>query len=273
MTVPKVTVSLLGNFALRLDGIRQPLHVAGNTKRLLMLLASQANKGFRREYVIEEIWPTSTVERGASSMNSAVCRLRSGLENFPGLSLEAVDDVIRLRVRPPASTDAAELTDALAEISGEDSPTQLTASQRLRLTTAVGASGREFLEGCGDHWVLPLRERYCALIVKALTLLMNDAGLIGDYEQALDYGRQILERDPFRESVQRAVMSLYALNCQRAQAILQFRRLEDQLSTELGITPMAETVTLYESILRPEFASSSAQSVLSVGRETGFPAG
>jgi DNA-binding SARP family transcriptional activator len=239
----------MGVFAIRRDGVRQRLQVTGNTKRLLMLLSARANDGLRREHVIDEIWPDSTAERGNSALNTALSRLRTALGGCPGFAFEVIDDVVRFRVTPPAQSDAAALEAAVAAGPNSVTDVQLSAEQRWSLAAATEDCHGEFLEGCDDHWVLPLRERYSALFIQALTLLMHDARLGRDHERALDLGRRILAIDPFRESVQRAVMHLYCLNGQRAQAIRQYRSLEAQLRSEFDIAPMTETTAQFDRIL------------------------
>jgi DNA-binding SARP family transcriptional activator len=250
MTSDDVSLSLLGVFALRRGGVRQRLMFAGSTKRLLMLLAAQANHGLRREQVIEEIWPDSRPQRGASSLNTALSRLRTGLAEYPCLTFEVIDDVIRVCVAPPAWIDATELEAAVAAVPPLEGPAKLCPALRARLDRIATTCPGEFLEGCDDHWVLPLRERYSTLLIQALTFLMQDAGLLGTYERGLALGRRILARDPFREGVQRTMMQFYVLNGQRAQAIRQYQSLHEQLKRELGIAPMDETTALHEMILR-----------------------
>ena len=68
-------------------------------------------------------------------------------------------------------------------------------------------------------------------------------------ERGLECGRRILAVDPLRESVQREVMLLLALNGQRVEAIRMYKRLVALLKSELDIAPMPETERLHDDIL------------------------
>lgn len=241
-------MTLLGPLAIRIGPRRQKIPFAGRTRRLFIFLAGHANVSVRRERLLDELWPDVIPERATSGLNTAIWRIKQGLSSFPGFAIETVDDVIRLAVDHPARIDCHILESCVSEATCPGVPVKLPQEHYLRLLTIVKNCCGPFLDGCSDHWVLPLREKFGALHVRALTLLMRDRAARGKYDAALEHGCAILELDAFREGTQREVMWLYALNGQRAQAIMQFRMLSNLLEHELGIDPMPETVALYQKI-------------------------
>jgi DNA-binding SARP family transcriptional activator len=70
------------------------------------------------------------------------------------------------------------------------------------------------------------------------------------YEESLARGQQILQLDPLREEIHRAVMRLYEESGQRALAVRQYEACRKILVTELGVPPMEETQVLYAQIVR-----------------------
>ncbi|MEM7671218.1 MAG: bacterial transcriptional activator domain-containing protein, partial [Pseudomonadota bacterium] len=64
----------------------------------------------------------------------------------------------------------------------------------------------------------------------------------------LDYGRQILCIDPFREAVFCEVICLCMMSGQRVKAMRMYECFVVALDAELGIAPMAETRALYDHI-------------------------
>jgi len=252
-----VLLSLTGPFAIRVGKFRQKLHIAGNTKRLLILLAANFNHGLRRESIIAEIWPDADARRGASSLNTAISRLKNCLDPFPDLEIDTIDDVVRMTVSSPALVDGALLQQAVQ--GTEPSEVELSDSSRSAVASAIGLCNGQFLEGCDEHWVLPMRERYSALYIRALLILMRDAAARGEFERALECGREVLELDPFREGTQREVMWLYVLNGQRAQALRQYAVLRRLLREDLDIEPMAETVRLYSRIKENDAAAVNSR--------------
>ncbi len=248
MTDSGSLLTLMGPIALRRAGIRRRLPFAGATRRLFMLLAGHANSALRRDLALDTIWPNEAAGRAGSALNTAVWRIRGVLADLPGVDLEVIDDTLRLAVEPPARIDAHELEAAVQFACPQHHGSGLTESGRVRLQAAAAECRGAFLEGCSDHWVLPLRERYAALHIQAMSMLLRDAAAQGDYETALQHGRRIIELDPFREGTQREVMWLYALSGQRARAIRQYRELRDMLARELAIAPMPETQALLRRI-------------------------
>ena len=77
---------------------------------------------------------------------------------------------------------------------------------------------------------------------------MRDWATNGELELAINIGRRVLATDPYRESLQREVMSLLVHDGRRAEALRAYNRLKDLLQDELSIDPMPDTTALYENI-------------------------
>ena len=246
-TLPMIT--LLGPIALRVGDRRQKLPFAGRTRQLFTYLAGHANSGVRRDCLLDEIWPGIDAARASSGMNTAVWRIKNGLAGYDGVTLSNIDDVLRLSVELPARIDVQDLLEAVEFATLSKADGKLTPKSQSDLLAGVSTCRGPFLDGCSEHWVLPLRERFTALQVRALTLLMHDCAARGQYEAALAHGQAILALDMLREGTQREVMWLFALNGQRAQAVRQFQSLAQLLKGELGIDPMPETVALFTKII------------------------
>ncbi len=70
-----------------------------------------------------------------------------------------------------------------------------------------------------------------------------------DYQEAVDLGRRILELDPLREEVHRALMRCYWRMGRRAEGVRQFMTCARLLQRELQILPMPETIDLYREMV------------------------
>lgn len=243
------TITLLGPIALRIGDKRQKLPFAGRTRQLFTYLAGHANSGVRRDCLQDEIWPGVDASRAGSGLNTAVWRIKNALAAYHGITLTTIDDIVRLTVEAPARVDVQDLSRAVERAALSASGGKLTKEAHIDLLTGVSTCRGPFLDGCSEHWVLPLRERFTALRVRALTLLMHDCAARRQYEAALGHGQSILALDMLREGTQREVMWLYALNGQRAQAVRQFHMLTQLLEAELGIEPMPETIALFKKIV------------------------
>lgn len=249
-------LSLMGAIAIRRNGLREKLHLTGQTRQLFSYLAAHANQEKQREGILEAIWSDAYNSRAISALNTAVWRIKKLLSNYEGLSLTNVDSMIRLTVEPPAKVDVSLLETVISEAATLDAKSPLLNQQlKQEMTEAVRECHGEFLYGCSEHWVYPLRERFGSMYIRALNFLMHDEAARNNYECALDYGREILSIDPFREATQREVMLLYAMNGQRARAVKQFDELKALLNEELGLEPTADTCELLEHITAPGYPS------------------
>ncbi len=74
----------------------------------------------------------------------------------------------------------------------------------------------------------------------------------GHYEEAIAAARQILARDPVRETAYQALMRFQAATGDSAAALLTFERCRNLLSEELGADPSPATQLLHQRILNGE---------------------
>jgi len=243
-----ISMTLLGSFALRRDDMRQALHISGKTKELLARLATNFNRNLRRSRVMDDIWGDISPRKASSSLSTAVWRLNKLLSSYEGLSLIHVDDVIGLRIDERVTLDIRNIDRGMQMLNGQDRDNDILKAELRTYLETIIARPRILLEGYASHWALAPRERYGSNIVAIQTALLRDAFERGDYTLAIQYGRDILMRDIFREGTQREVMWLYVLNGQKAKAVQQYLNLKAELREELSIAPMEETTALFDYI-------------------------
>ncbi|HEY9030571.1 MAG TPA: BTAD domain-containing putative transcriptional regulator [Kangiella sp.] len=245
-----ISLTLMGNLAIRYNGVRQQFRLTGSTKNLFMLLACHCNHTFRKEYLYDNIWPDSPGQQARSALNTALWRIKKYLNSFEGIGIVTYDDLVSLSIASDVYLDVRALENAVNELQNfKANSFLLDAKHRERLTDIVANCYGLFLEGSDEPWVHSARELYTSYYIQALTYCMRDAVASGLYESALQHGRRLLELDPFRETAQREIMWVYVMNGQRAQAIKQYLDLKGMLQKELDIEPMPETVELYQCIV------------------------
>lgn len=246
----EIKIFLFGPFDIQVEDRSMPLGIGGVTKSLLAYLISRAGIPERRERLADIFWPDAPPDKARSAMNTAIWRLKKALSPFPALRFECVEDTICLKIGQGIQVDAMDLLAQLKQAQSQLNP-DLTIPQNTakKLAKCLRNYRGQFLDGCDVHWALVERERYFNIYIHALMILLHNAGELGNYEEALGYGRRILAEDLFRESIQREMMWIYVMNGQRAQAIRQYQNLVTRLKDELGIGPMTETVALFAHIL------------------------
>lgn len=259
MKSPEIKIFLFGPFELRVGDSPVHLKIGGVTKSLLAFLISRAGMSERRERLADIFWPDARPEKARSAMNTAIWRVKKALSPYPELRLECIENTVCLQIGESVQVDAVQLVAQLKQAQSNLSPA-LTIPRDIAdlLAVSVRDYRGQFLDGLDAHWALVERERQINNYLRALMILLHNAGERGNYEEALGYGRRILAEDPFRESIQREVMWIYVMNGQRARAIVQYQDLVTKLDEELGIGPMTETVALFTHI----FSDISAQTEL-----------
>jgi hypothetical protein len=68
------------------------------------------------------------------------------------------------------------------------------------------------------------------------------------FDRAIAYAQAWLAADTFHEPAHRLLMSLYAANGQRADALRQYKQCAEMLDREFASIPAGETIRLYEAI-------------------------
>lgn len=106
----------------------------------------------------------------------------------------------------------------------------------------------DFLSDLYEDWIIAERERLRELYFTALSQLIKLARQEGDHKQAMSYARHILTLDPLREDVAREMVALRYEIGDRPGAIQEYQRFVHLLKEELDVSPMPETVALFQLV-------------------------
>jgi DNA-binding SARP family transcriptional activator len=107
-----------------------------------------------------------------------------------------------------------------------------------------------YLRGAKDFndWVVIKREAYQRQMTEVLWKLSRIHEYNGEYLEACEYGRHLVELEPWNEESHRRLMHLYAMNGMRSVALRQYHICRKNLSEEFGVEPSRETQALYEKV-------------------------
>jgi DNA-binding SARP family transcriptional activator/tetratricopeptide (TPR) repeat protein len=106
----------------------------------------------------------------------------------------------------------------------------------------------DLLEDIYDDWCVAERERLRQVWLGALDRYSQILQAEGKVSDALTVVQTWTNAEPFDESAQRRLMSLYALSGERAKAIQTYHSFARSLVTELDTEPLPETQALLHSI-------------------------
>ncbi len=70
----------------------------------------------------------------------------------------------------------------------------------------------------------------------------------GEYDEGLEGGQKILVRDVCGERAYRLMMTAYAQQGNRPQALKTYQRCVEMLKSELDVAPSSATLSLYKTI-------------------------
>jgi YVTN family beta-propeller protein len=121
---------------------------------------------------------------------------------------------------------------------------------RSQASTAAKLARRTFLPGEDGSWVEQRRRDLRELLVRALECLRDASVDAGDFAEAVRYGEEVTELEPFREGGYRQLMHAHKLAGDSAEALRVYERCRRLLADELGAYPSAETESIYRDLLR-----------------------
>lgn len=231
-------MQLCGKLVVEVDGERVEERLPGRQGRLLFaFLVANRNRTVGRHEVLEAIWP--------DGHDGGLAPLRSKLRRIVDLDGFRVLLPRDARVDVEVAADAvhrAESAVAQEEFHRAWGPAQV----------AMFIAARPFLASEDAPWIDETRLRLAELHLRALEAYAQ-AGLgIGGTElaAAVRAGRELVRREPYRETGYRLLMQALRSEGNTAEALRVYEQLRTRLRDDLGITPSGETQGLHRELLR-----------------------
>jgi tetratricopeptide (TPR) repeat protein len=252
---PKVKVQLFGSFAVWRTGQPIPPEVWSQekTKALLKILASAVGRVFKRDELIEWLWPKADPLKAHSTLKSRIAELRRLLE--PGLTrgqdsqfIETCSEGYRFKPEADCLIDLQEFVrhareGKAAEHAGHYEQAVASYEQALRWCEP----GELLAEDRYQEWAIPIRHSWEQEFLDVLARVADGHARLGHYRRALAHCRQSLEKEPYRESSWRQLMLYYYLAGSPSEALSAYESCR-QKSRELEREPSQKTKELYEQI-------------------------
>ena len=260
--MPHLSICALGPLVVTLDG--QPITEQAYDKvwALLVYLAQAPDHPHRREHLAGLLWPDQREERALTNLRQALSRLRRAIGDADATPSFLLVDRTRVQFNAASDTtmDVTEFKALLAACASHahrhDTSCAACAEWREQAVALYrGAFLDTFYIGDSDlfeEWATVAREPLHQQAMDALAALVAYHERRGNYVEALHCGERQLALEPWREEAYRQIMRLLELNGQRSAALHWYARCCTMLEVELGVSPAAETTTLYEQIRAAE---------------------
>jgi len=230
----RITIQVLGEFAVRLDGRR--VTMPPSAQRMLAALALRPEVS-DRAMLGAMLHPDLPCGRISASLRSALWRVN----RVTGERL-VIAGGRRIRLRDGIGIDlhawAARARD-------------LTVPDTRPGRTDVEAVAQDLLPGWVDPWLQRDRERWDLLRLHALERMADRFATAGDFVNALDAGLAAVSIEPYRESAHRALIKAFIAEGNDASAIAQYHRYQRLVNRELGLRPTARLQELVRGLTEP----------------------
>ena len=268
----RLTLTLLGTFQASVSE-QSVIHFATDkTRALLAYLAVETDRPHRRDTLAALLWPDRDDAGARSNLRLALHRLREALDAAaPALS----DDLFGV-TRDTVQVNGAALDLDVAHFVALLEMCELHPHRLLHLCPsclsqlgeAAALYGGELLAGLSiadapgfEQWELMRREELGQRVLSLLHRLTEAFEQLGDYGRGLIFAHRQLALDPYREEAHRQAMRLYALQGERAAALVHYDRVRTLLAEELSVEPDVTTTGLAEQIRAGQLVGA-----VSVGR-------
>ncbi len=254
----RLAVTLLGGFAVAVEGQPVTRFESNRVRALLAYLALPPGRAHSRAHLADLLWPDQPADAARANLRNTLSRLRHALDDHdPGRPLILADQhTVALTAGPEVVCDAAHfvtLADTCAAHEHWHLETCRTCAPRLREAAELyqGALLGELSLSHSPHfeeWLLASRARLEQHALELFGALARAAEASGNAAQLQLFARRQLAIEPWREQAHRQLMLGLALSGERGAALAQYRQLQTLLARELRLEPEAATRELYERI-------------------------
>lgn len=231
-------VRLLGGFSISLGGREVGEWRLKKAKALVKLLALAPEHRLHRERVMEALWPNLEPSSAANNLHHALHAARRTIGE--GSFLRLKDEHLSLRGEVRVDVDEFERAAAEARRSRE--------IEAYRVALEIYA-GELLPEDLFEEWAERRRSELRATRVR---LLVESAGIeeeSGNFPAGIEALKLAVAEEPTSEEAHVAMMRMYARAGWLAEAVKQYRSLEEMLRKELDIEPGSEARRTFREVL------------------------
>jgi ATP/maltotriose-dependent transcriptional regulator MalT/DNA-binding SARP family transcriptional activator len=251
---PCLEVNALGPLQIRLHGTVVPEKAWSRRKAKALFAAflTERRRALPKARLLDLLWPDLDGDKADGSFRVALNALQQALplpaEGGQGRRIiERDGSLYRLNRIPGVRIDADDFENGLDAASAADASEAATLTLYRQALSTYGGQLLADMEG-DLPWIEPERER---LQRRFVTGALRFAGLLIEQAQpdeAIHWAERILQEDILVEEAYRRLIQAHAAAGDRARAVLAFERCEQVMADELGVTPMPETLRLFEAV-------------------------
>ncbi len=233
------------------------------SRSLIAYLLLNRNRPADRRRLAFTFWPSATESAARRNLRQYLHHVRTALAptDPDGSLLLANSSSIQINPKVEISLDVDTF---LYETRPEASVDEI--KHALSLYTD------DLLVDIYDEWCISERDRFRQVWLETLDRYSQILQASGKMNEALSTVQKWADAEPFDETAQRRLMSLYALTGERAKAIQTYHNFAQSLVKELDTEPLPETQALLQSIQNGQaLAASDTPKPISAQHRTDIP--
>lgn len=248
--LPALYITCLGRFDVQRG--QTPLVLCQNRsgQAILRYLLSQTNYRASTDMLMEVFWPDDEPEVARRKLQVAVSALRRSMN--AGYDCDAGGGYILYKNYLYSINPAVMLTcdvDEFLQYYEAGRKAQEAMQVKCFEQACQLYIGPFLVEDTYADWSFQRREQLRQIYLTMCTALADHSLTSRNYQDAIRWASVLLEQNGCDEQAHRQLIQAYAEQGRRSDALRQFHRCETMLRNELGIAPMPETLTIYQSIL------------------------
>lgn len=246
-----LTIHMLGSVEVYRDERRQIPATAWTLRkalRILCYLAAARERRATKDRIADTFWQDASLDVIEKNFHPTISYLRKALNMSHAVRKNFIlfeKGAYRLNPQYRYRIDLVEFEEAIraARAARRSDP-----QEALRHYDRARALHRgEFLEEEYEDWAEAPREHYAGL----MTACLEEAGALhasgGRLPQALECYQGLVKRDPLSEPASCKVMTTLARMGDRGGVAQEYQRLVRALKDELGLEPLPETTSVYQT--------------------------
>ena len=248
MSMPKLSLSVLGSFAASLDERPLTQFRTKSVQALLVYLTCRPERHLR-EQLMTLLWPELPQKSAQGSLRQTLYLLRQAIpellsqDGSSAVPLLLVDrKTVQINPNGRYDLDMRTFTELLKE-------------DESRWSEAVDIYRGDFLadfylpdSAPFEEWAHARRNRLKRQMLTTLQSLTEQQLSSGNLNQAELYARRQIKIDNLQELAHQQLIEILARDRRRVDALTQYESFAQLLQTELAVEPSAETQDLYEAI-------------------------
>ena len=253
--VKTVSVSLLGGFALEVDGASLTDDINRSLKlwSVLAYLTLHRERAVPQSEFIELFWPDDHSSNPVNALKTLLYRIRAMLEPLFGQEIQPILSQRGAYIWNPAVGCTLDI-DRFEELCRLGGDTQRTAEERMTsYREAVELYKGDLLPKLSHQmWLVPMAVRYHTAYIAAVkdfAVLLDEAAL---YEEMHEVCARASDRDNLDEGLHTLIVRALLRQGKDAAALEHYEKATDLLYRNLGVRPSEELRSLYKEIMATE---------------------